>query len=68
MSLAEELKITQTGAKALMKETYQAAHDRDLYEAGKELEEAYHRPVREAEIAERKAEKLQSRSRSQSMG
>lgn len=67
VSLATELKITQTGAKALMKESYQAAHNRNLYEAGKEIEEAYHKPVREAEIAERKAEKLQTRSRTQTM-
>ena len=67
VTLANELKITQSGAKTLMKETYQAAHGRDLYEAGKEIEEAYHRPAREAEIAARKAEKLQTRSRAQSM-
>ncbi|MEM7530451.1 MAG: hypothetical protein AAF416_22930 [Pseudomonadota bacterium] len=62
VTLAGELKITQAGAKALMKEAYQAKHGRELYEVGKELEEAYHRPVREAEIAARKAEQSPSRN------
>ena len=66
VALATELKITQSGAKALMQEAYREVHDRDLYAAGKEVEEAYHRPVREAEIAARKAEQLQTRSQSQS--
>lgn len=65
--LARELGITQLGAKSLMNEAYKNAHERDLREAGKEIEEAYHKPVREAEIAARKAEKLQSRTRTQSI-
>ncbi len=68
VTLAKELDITQSGAKTLMKEAYQAAHGGDLYEAGKQAEEAYHRPVREAEIAARKAEKLETRTQSQSRG
>ena len=72
VELAGKLQITQSGAKEMMKEAYRTAHGRDLYEAGKELEEAYHKPVREAEIASRKAEKLESpsqqRAQSQSMG
>ncbi len=68
VSLAKELTITQSGAKTLMKETYQATHNRDLYEAGKEIEAAYHKPVREAEIAARKAEQLETRAHSRSMG
>ena len=63
--LAGELKITQSGAKELMKEAYQAANGRDLYEAGKAVEEAYHKPVREAEIAARKAEKIEAEGRTQ---
>lgn len=65
VALSRELKITQLSAKALMKDTYQAQHGRDLYEVGKELEAAYHRPVREAQIAERKAEQAQARDQSQ---
>lgn len=64
VALSRELKITQLGAKALMKDAYQAQHGRDLYEVGKELEAAHHRPVREAQIAERKAEQLQARGQS----
>ncbi len=61
VKLADEMKITQSGAKAQMKEAFKTTHGRDLYEAGKELEDAYHKPVREAEIASRKAEKLEAR-------
>ena len=64
--LSQTLKITQSGAKALMKDAYKAAHDRDLYEASKEVEDAYHKPVREAEIAARKAEKLEAESQTRS--
>ena len=64
--LSQTLKITQSGAKALMKDAYKAAHGRDLYEASKEVEDAYHKPVREAEIAARKAEKLETESQTRS--
>ena len=67
VGLSDELKITRDGAKALMKDVYRQHHDRGLYEHGKELEAAYHKPVREAEIAARKAEKLQTHSRTQSV-
>lgn len=56
VSLSAELKITQVAAKALMKDAYEAHHGRDLYEVGKALEKEHHLPVREAEIAARKAE------------
>lgn len=62
VSLASKISITQNGAKALMKEAFTAKHGEDLYERGKATEEAYHKPVREAEIAARKAEKLQTRA------
>lgn len=64
--LSRDLNITQSGAKALIKDAYQNAHERDLYEAGKEVEEAYHKPVREAEIAARKQDQLESRGQTQS--
>lgn len=66
ISLAEKLGVTQNGAKLMMKDVYQTAHGRSLYEDGKKLEEAYHKPVREAEIAARKAEQLPTRSQTQS--
>jgi hypothetical protein len=68
VTLAQELNITQNAAKSLMKDAFQTTYGRDLYEHGKEIEEAYHKPVREAEIAAYKAEKLQNQSQSQSMG
>jgi len=66
-TLAKEFGITQTGAKQLIKDIYQQHHGRDLYAAGKEIDAAYHTPVREAEIAARKAEKLQTRNPARSM-
>ena len=66
--LARELNITQTGAKALLKDAYEGTHQRDLYEAGKEIEEAYHKPVREAEITARKQDQLQARNQAQADG
>jgi len=68
VTLADELHITRAAAKTLMREAFKEADGRDLYDHGKDIEEAYHKPVREAEIAARKVEKLQSRSQSQSMG
>lgn len=65
--LADILGSTQACAKTLMKDAFISQHGRDLYEAGKEIEAAYHKPVREAEIAARKAEKLPSYNRNQSM-
>ncbi|MEM8821473.1 MAG: hypothetical protein AAGE90_18440 [Pseudomonadota bacterium] len=67
VTLAGELKITQAHAKALMKETFKHAKGRELYDYGKNQEEAHHRPVREAEIAVRKAEQSPSRSQSGSV-
>lgn len=66
LTLAAEFEITQAAAKTLMKECYQTAHGRDLYAVGKEVEEAYHQPVRAAEIAERRAEQSQTRAQQRS--
>ena len=68
VSLSSEFGITQDTAKVMMKDAFEQKHGQTLYEAGKAVEEAYHKPVREAEIAARKAEKLQTRSQSQSYG
>lgn len=68
VSLASKLSITQNGAKAMMKDAFAAKHGEDLYERGKAAEAAYHKPVREAQIAARKAEKLQTQSQSRSYG
>lgn len=68
VALSDTLSITQTGAKAMMKDAFAVKHGADLYERGKAAEEAYHKPVREAEIAARKAEKLQTQSQSRSYG
>ncbi|MEM6758179.1 MAG: hypothetical protein AAF601_01735 [Pseudomonadota bacterium] len=67
-TLSKELGITQNAAKSLMSEMFAQQHGKELYAHGKEVEEAYHTPVREAEIAARKAEKLQSQTHSQSYG
>ncbi len=51
--LARTLKITESGAKHLMTESYRTAEGRELYETGKALEEKYHRPKVEAAREER---------------
>lgn len=56
VTLSVEFGITQNAAKTLMKESFEQHHGRDLYDHGKKIEETYHKPVREAEIAARKAE------------
>jgi len=66
VALSRELGVTQDFAKEQMTAAFQSRHGRTLYEAGKEAEEAYHKPVREAEIAARKQEQLESRSLSRS--
>jgi len=64
-SLAQELGITDAGAKRLMKEEFQAAGQGDFYEWGKGLEEEFYRPQIEAEKQRRaeKTERESSRSR-----
>ncbi|MEP1574585.1 hypothetical protein [Roseibium album] len=66
LELAKDLGVTQSYAKSIMKDAFQTKHGKSLYEEGKAFEEAYHRPVKEAEIASRKAEKLQERNQSYS--
>jgi hypothetical protein len=47
-ALAEKLDITEVGAKKLMKEAFQEAEGRDLYEVGKAVEKEHHLPKRDA--------------------
>ncbi len=54
--LAGELKITDAGAKRLMKEEFAAAEKRELYDWGKDLEEKHYRPQIEADKRERSRE------------
>jgi len=68
VTFASEFGITQNTAKTLMKDSFAEHHGKDLYQHGKNIEQAYHKPVREAEIAARKAEKLQTQSHSRSYG
>lgn len=68
VKMSEELGVTQIAAKRLMAETFEAHHGKDLYTHAKALEKTHYQPVREAEIAARKAERLQAHSPIQSMG
>lgn len=68
VTLSAEFAITQSAAKAMMKETFEAHHGKDLYAHGKSAEETHHKPVRDAEIASRQAEKQQTRIQNQSYG
>jgi hypothetical protein len=68
-SLAQELGITDAGAKRLMKEEFAAAENADFYEWGKDLEERFYRPQIEAErqqAEERREQNGSSRSQSRS--
>lgn len=65
-TLSAEFGITQVTAKKMMSEAFEQTHGKDLYAHGKEVENAYHKPARDAEVAARKAEKLQTQSQAQS--
>jgi len=60
--LAIELKITETGAKKLMKEEFKNIEGKELYDVCKELEEKYYRPQIEAEKQQREEARAQTRS------
>lgn len=63
VAFAAEFGITEAGAKEMMKAAFAAQEGRELYEAGKEAEEQYHKPAREE--AERSESRSFSRSRRQ---
>lgn len=52
-ALADELDITDAGAKRLIKDAFKEAHGTDFYEWGKEIEEKFYRPQIEAERQQR---------------
>ncbi|GMG84976.1 hypothetical protein LNKW23_41920 [Paralimibaculum aggregatum] len=57
-TFAEAFQISEATAKTVMKEAYKEAEGRDLYEAGKEVEERVHRPKVEAERRARETDRL----------
>ena len=59
VAMAHQHGITETGAKKLMAEAFEAAEGRSLRDHGKELESTYHIPVRDAERAARQATRSQ---------
>jgi hypothetical protein len=67
VALSGNLNITESGAKNLMKQAFKESDGQELYEWGKELEKQYYVPQLEAERTLRKAEKAQSRSRTQKL-
>lgn len=62
-ALAEKLKITEVGAKELMKTAFRKGESGELYDHGKALEKQFHQPVREAAQQAREAKRDQTRSR-----
>lgn len=63
-TMAKTFGITQVGAKQMMKKAYEEIEGRDLYKTGKEWEEKYHLPARDAEKQAREtAREQRSRSR-----
>lgn len=61
--LADELGITNTGAKKLMTETFRQEAGSELYDWGKGLEEKYYRPQIEAEKQQREKPERTRRAR-----
>ncbi len=61
--LADNLDITDVGAKSLMKDEFKTSEGKQLYDWGKEVEEKYYRPQIEAEKQQREASSSQTRSR-----
>ncbi len=55
--LAQELGITENGAKVLMKDQFEQIEKNDIYKWGKELEEKYYRPQIKAEQEAREAKR-----------
>lgn len=69
--LAQELGVTDAGAKRVMKERFQEAEKADFYEWGKDLEERFYRPQIEAErqqVEDRREQSGSSRSHTRSRG
>lgn len=60
--LAQDLGITDAGAKSLMQEAFRTKENRELYDWGKELEDRYYRPQIEAEKKEREQGRTNSGS------
>ncbi len=56
VAMAQQHGITEIGARSMMKEVYQAATGRNLYEVGKELERTHHTPKKEAARMEKQAQ------------
>lgn len=62
LAMARQHGITETGAKKMMAEAFEAAEGRALREVGKELEAQHHQPMREAEWAARRIERAPMRA------
>ncbi|MEM7724621.1 MAG: hypothetical protein AAF376_19985 [Pseudomonadota bacterium] len=62
IAMARQHGITETGARKMMAEAFEAAEGRPLRAVGKEMEARHHQPVREAERAARQAERSRVRS------
>jgi len=61
--LADNLDITDAGAKSLMKDEFKASEGKEFYNWGKEVEDKHYRPQIEAEKQQRESTRTQSRSR-----
>jgi len=61
VQLARELKITESGAKTLMKDSFREQEGKELYDWGKAIEKEFHTSKMEAEKAEREATRSQKR-------
>jgi len=65
VKLSKSLKITEAGAKTLMKDVYRAHEGNDLYSDCKTIEQQYHLPKVEAQRQQQKATQSKTLTRSQ---
>lgn len=63
VSMARQHGITESGAKAMMKEAYKVAESQDLYSFGKELEKRHHQPAPEKPHAVRRVDAPEKRQK-----
>lgn len=65
VAMSRRFRITENAAIAMMHESNERETGRSLSEIGKEMEEQYHKPVREAERVARNEERAQQQRSSQ---
>ena len=66
LNMAGQHNVTELAAKTMMKEAFERAESRDLYDVGKEAEQQFHLPKRDAEQAARRSQRSRATRSGQS--